>query len=1663
MKTSVVSKLAFILALILCVSSLQACDLTSLVEGTENNSDETLGSTSNIEFATNSNGVDLTEESTESFVEDQTETENVFLNDLTFYLLGNKELYEVGIKERNNGKDNRIEVLNIPATFNGKPVVQIKNSGFKNLHSLTDVTLPEGIIKIGSEAFSGCKSLKKVIIPSTVTNIDKSAFKNCTDLEEIRYNGTIEDWNGIQFGKDWDHKVECYIYCTDGIINPNNEIETYPSETSSETSAETSTELLTKESTEETTISEEETSVIGETTTIEDLTTEELTTEELTTEELTTDESDTNEESTTEPHTHSFGDWEIIKNADCTNIGEQKRACACGEVETQNIDPVGHTEVTDDAVAPTCTETGLTEGKHCSVCGEVLVEQEIVDALGHTAGANATCTTTQNCTVCGEVLNPALGHTEVTDEAVAPTCTDTGLTEGKHCSVCGEVLVDQKIVVALGHTAGADATCTTTQNCTVCGEVLNPALGHTEVTDEAVAPTCTETGLTDGKHCSVCGEVLVEQDIVAALGHTAGADATCTTTQNCTVCGEVLNPALGHTEVIDKAVDPTCTETGLTEGKHCSVCKEILVAQEIVSALGHTAGADATCTSTQNCTICGEVLNPVLGHTEVTDEAVDPTCTETGLTKGKHCSVCGEVLVEQDIVAALGHTAGADATCTTTQNCTVCGEVLNPALGHTEITDEAAAPTCTETGLTEGKHCSVCGEVLVEQDIVAALGHTAGADATCTTTQNCTVCGEVLNPALGHTEITDEAAAPTCTETGLTEGKHCSVCGEVLVEQKIVAAFGHTPGANATCTTTQNCTVCGEILNPALGHTEVTDEAVAPTCTETGLTDGKHCSVCGETLVAQQIIDALGHTAGAEATCTTTQNCTVCGEVLNPALGHSEVIDVAVASTCTKTGLTEGKHCSVCGEVLVAQETINALGHIEVSHESKEPTCTEIGWDSYVTCDREECEYSTYLEKPALGHNYVDKICTNCGKLKPSEGLEFTLSSDKKSYYVSGIGTCTDTDVVIPDTYNGLPVTEIGNSAFSGCININSIIIPDSVISISYNAFYGCSSLIYVSLPDSVTQIRSNAFYNCSRLTSITIPDGITSIDYGTFYNCINLTSVTIPKSVTYIGDNSFKNCYKLIEIYNQSNITIVSGDSYYNGGIGYYAKNIYTDTIGESKLINEDGYIFYCDDETSQYYLIGYIGTEAQLTLPDTINHNKYEIYIYAFYNNDKITTVTIPNSVTSIGGGAFYDCTRLTSITILASVTSIGGSTFYDCANLTSITIPASVTSIGQQVFHGCSSLASITIPASVTSIGDRAFGGCSNLTSITIPASVTSIGQQVFHGCSSLASINVSEGNSKYHSDGNCLISTKQKMVIAGCKNSVIPSDGSVTSIGNYAFSNCTTLKNITIPDSITKIFDHAFWLCSGFTNIYIPNSVSEIGTSAFQGCSKLLSVTFEENNQSLYFYSGSQFAGCLSLTTINIPDGATSISHGMFSGCSSLTSITIPDSVTSIGNYAFSGCSSLTNITIPDSVISIGSSAFSGCSSLMSITIPDSVTVISNYAFYGCSSLASIVIPDSVTSIGNHAFSGCRSLTNITIPDSVTSIGEYAFWDCSSLTSINIPDGVTSIGSCAFNNCSSLKTVYYTGTEEEWAQISISSSGNNYLTNATIIYNYVPEGE
>ena len=352
-------------------------------------------------------------------------------------------------------------------------------------------------------------------------------------------------------------------------------------------------------------------------------------------------------------------------------------------------------------------------------------------------------------------------------------------------------------------------------------------------------------------------------------------------------------------------------------------------------------------------------------------------------------------------------------------------------------------------------------------------------------------------------------------------------------------------------------------------------------------------------------------------------------------------------------------------------------------------------------------------------------------------------------------------------------------------------------------------------------------------VSKIIVPDYVTAINQGAFSGCLSLQEMTIP----FVGGSiKTKN-----DTY-QYPLGYIFGTSSYTGGT-----------------------------KTKQYYYGSSPSSTTNTTYYIPLSLRKVTVtggnILYgAFCSCALLTSVTIGNSVTSIGEYAFSGCTCEIEWGGNPSITTIGNYAFSGYKGIC-ITIPDSVTSIGNQTFQNCNNLTSVVIGNSVTSIGNQAFQNCNSLTSVVIGNSVTSIGYSAFYNCSGLECITVSEGNTKYRSEGNCLIEKDTNTLILGCKNSVIPTDDSVTSIGYYAFSNC-----------------------SGLTSITIPNSVTSIGYNAFSGCSSLTSVT--------------------------IGNSVTSIGNYAFSGCSSLTSVTIGNSVTSIGEYAFYNCSSLTSIKFSD---------------------------------------------------------------------------------------------------------------------------------------------------
>ena len=555
----------------------------------------------------------------------------------------------------------------------------------------------------------------------------------------------------------------------------------------------------------------------------------------------------------------------------------------------------------------------------------------------------------------------------------------------------------------------------------------------------------------------------------------------------------------------------------------------------------------------------------------------------------------------------------------------------------------------------------------------------------------------------------------------------------------------------------------------------------------------------------------------------------------------------------------------------------------------------------------------------------------------------------------------------------------------------------------NYNRYTGTvvipSTVTYNGNSYPVTIIDNQAFADCSGLTSVTIPNSVTTIGMSAFEDCRGLTEVTIPNSVTWIMDSAFL------------------GTAWYNN--------------------QPDGIVY-----------AGNIAYKYKGTMPSNtsiiLREGTVGIGDGAFEDCSDLTSVTIPNSVTSIPQYAFCGCSGLTEVTIPNSVTSIGfaafdGTAWYEsqpdgivyARNIaykykgtmpsnTSIILREGTVGIGDQAFYGCSGLTSVTIPNSVTSIGGSAFYGCSSLTEINIPNSVTNIGNGVFRSCNSLTSISVESGNTNYDSRDNCnaIIKTTSNTLIAGCKNTVIPT--SVTSIEANAFHNCSGLTSLTIPNSVTYIGISAFRWCDGLTSVTIPNSVAYIGEEAFSGCTGLTEVTIPN---SVAYIGSYAFSSCYGLTSVTFPNSVTYIGMSPFNNCNRLTAVKVDKEIPlSINSDTFSNRANAT-LYVPAGSKAAYQSAnywknFKEIVEYGDITFADAnvkAICVQNWDTDGDGELSTDEAA-AVTDLGT-VF---KSNTTITSFDELqyftglTNIGNTAFYGCSNLNSVTIPESVTSIG-------------------------------------------------
>jgi len=684
----------------------------------------------------------------------------------------------------------------------------------------------------------------------------------------------------------------------------------------------------------------------------------------------------------------------------------------------------------------------------------------------------------------------------------------------------------------------------------------------------------------------------------------------------------------------------------------------------------------------------------------------------------------------------------------------------------------------------------------------------------------------------------------------------------------------------------------------ALGHTEAVDAKVDPTCVSSGLTEGKHCSVCNEVLEAQKTVDALGHTAGdwvvtKKETATEDgmkqKSCTVCSEVLEsvvvPAIGsigleysvNKDGVSCIVTGmgTCTDLALyipsvINGYTVTAIGGNAFTFENITKLvvpGSVKVIGESAFWYCSDLRSitlsEGVVCIEADAFSSCENLEKIVLAESVTDiaySAFSDCNKLVMQEySNAYYLGTADNPYYA----------LIMPKDNNITSVTVhsecriIVNLALSRCRQLTELNLGEKLTHIGYGAFEYCDNLKSLTIPNSVVSVAESAFYNCSGLTNLTIGSGLTRIGERAFESCSSLASIIIPENVTEIGYRAFARCSKLTTVKLPNSISVI--------GEGAFAEN---SKLMYTKLQN--GY-YLGNDSNSFLALMEVSSSQSSFE----IHQNCKVIGGGAFSNYSYLKSINIPNGIRSIGDEAFAYCTKLETITIPDSVKYIGSNAFQNCVKLTKITLPNGIVSINDSAFYKCTGLVEITIPDSVVAIGNNAFEECSSLTGINIPDNVTKIGESAFYYCTSLSNV-----------------SLPSQLVI----------------ISEYAFNNCSKLTEVVLPDGVKYVGTSAFADCRSLTKVSIPNSVVFVSNDAFSYCNNLSYSKYD-----IGYYLGNDANPYVVL---------------MYSEGWEANSLTVHHDCRIIVENVFEYYN-IENITLPKQLIYIGGNAFSGINTLKSL--------------------------------------------------------------------------------------------------------------------------------
>ena len=668
----------------------------------------------------------------------------------------------------------------------------------------------------------------------------------------------------------------------------------------------------------------------------------------------------------------------------------------------------------------------------------------------------------------------------------------------------------------------------------------------------------------------------------------------------------------------------------------------------------------------------------------------------------------------------------------------------------------------------------------------------------------------------------------------------------------------------------------------------------------------------------------------------------------------------------------------------------------------------------------------------------------------------------------------------IPETvsYNGViySVTSIGDHAFYGCSDIDSIIIEQNVTSIGSDAFSGCTGVVFLFCNASMSlqfTYRTANYYGYSYssyfpfLRQLIIGNNVQHISDYAFYGCHDLDTLIIGSGVTGIGQYAFHHCPITYMLYNAKNCTTSLSygyDIHINPGGGQYytyaapfddavknrlhyliigdsvnsipskafyeCSNIFSVVIGKNvTTISADAFygctgvrnLFYNARNCTSSLSSAHIPNLQQLTIGNCVQ----SIPTNAFNSFSQLDGILIiPDNVISIGSGAFQNCSQLDSLVIGQGITTIEDATFYGCSNLNgTLIIPDNITSVGNEALKNCSQLDSLAIGQGITTIGNGSFSGCSQLSGLlVIPNNVTFIGSNAFTNCINIDSIVIGHN-----------VSIIGPQAFSGCT--------SVTNLYYYA-RNCTkgfgyiegetcyqslpNLQHLIIGDSVQSIPDYTFYNCSQIEGgLIFSKNITSIGSKAFFNCNNINSLNIDS---AFVFIGSNAFTSCDNITSLNFNDITIFIGDSSFLDCDQLVNINLGNSAVQIGNSSFADCDNIITIDFDNTSVTIGDGAFMGCDRLVNVNLGDSAISIGNSAFKDCFRLNSVQMGNSVTHIGNSAFEGCVRLPFPKLSNALTTIGDSAFKGCNLFSGeITIPAEVDSIGDYAFSGCSGVTSL------------------------------------